>query len=441
MSTCFQILTLACSLVGASYAIAQRPSFGRGDSEQRSDRGDRGRGDSGGRDSGGRGGFDPSGFLSRMDRDGDGNLGPDEQGGPIGSMLQRLESIDPQIKPGTSIPIERITKAFEQMRSGRSGSDRGDDSDSDRFSRDSRSSSGRGDDDNSSLLTPLVPGFGMDMPVALVPGFGPAAEMPLLPLVEEDRRQAREVLDRYDRNKDGHIDLEETKQGRFWGTPMDFDRNSDGKLSAEELTTRHAVRRTREQNERSDRNRDDKARDPDKEREPVKVDFNGRQSYRVYAAASPEGLPQFFSDRDLNSDGQISMSEYTSDWTESRVLEFYAWDQNKDGVIMTSEVQAGVNRGLVASDAPTGTAPKSAASSTGMTADSNATATGDQPSDKMIAYARKIIQRYDQNNDGILIPSEWAKMLISPEGADADGDGRITVMEYAGFWEAKRTKK
>lgn len=339
-------------------------------------------------------------------------------------MIRRLESIDPKIKAGQSIPLSRVTEAFDKMRG--QGGDRGRDDDRNRSSN----------DDESDMLELLVPGFGIDEPVIGVPGFGPAGEISLVPVEDEDREKAAEVLRRYDRNRDGQLDEGELKRGTFWGNPLDFDRNKDRKLSADELATRQSVRRNREEAQKSASNNDrDRRRGRDDSDEPVLEDFEGRRSYRVYAAPSAEGLPRFFNERDLNADGQVSMSEYTSDWTSSRIAEFYSWDGNGDGVITTAEAQSGSNRGLIASTAPRGVRPETNKPRTsGSSADTGPV----EPSEKMIAYARNIIQRYDKDEDGALIETEWKSMLLSPAAADADGDGRLTVMEYAGYWEAKR---
>ncbi|WP_198953720.1 hypothetical protein [Rhodopirellula sp. MGV] len=58
--------------------------------------------------------------------------------------------------------------------------------------------------------------------------------------------------------------------------------------------------------------------------------------------------------------------------------------------------------------------------------------------DKMIAYAERIIGRYDSNNDKQLVKSEYEKMLMSPVAADANRDGIITVKEYALWMQSRR---
>lgn len=404
--------------------------------------GERGGGDrgGGGGDRGGRGGpgggFDPASMLQRLDRNGNGTLDPDEQEGPAGFLIRRLEATDSSIKAGTPIPLSKFSSAFEKMRQEREG---GGDSRGDSDRRSSR-------DTDDMELEMLVPGFGLEAEPVLVPGFGPAAEMMSTPTTEEDRKSAREVLSRYDRDKDGQLGKDEISS-RFWGNPMDFDRNGDGKLSEMELATRQAVRRGNEEERRDDR-RDDRRRGDDDDREIVEVDFGGRKSYRVQGPSMAEGMPSFFAQRDLNRDGQVSMNEYTSDWTPARVEEYYRWDQNQDGVITQTEVRQGVNDGAVATDAPTGrAAPGSSAtarsassgSSSGRSSNSPA-ADGPPPTEKELKYAATIIGRYDGNKDGALTATEWKSMLLSPAGADFNGDGRVTIQEYAQHM-ANRSKR
>lgn len=59
---------------------------------------------------------------------------------------------------------------------------------------------------------------------------------------------------------------------------------------------------------------------------------------------------------------------------------------------------------------------------------------------KMVSYAKRIISRYDKNDDSVLTPNEYGSMLISPVTADTDGNGKITVREYAVYME-KRSRR
>ncbi|MEM6777352.1 MAG: EF-hand domain-containing protein [Planctomycetota bacterium] len=402
------------------------------------------RGGDGGRPSGG---FDPSSFLSRLDRNGDGILNPDEQEGPANFLIQRLQSIDPKIQAGANIPLKRITSAFEEMRGGRGDGDR---RDGDRRDDSDRSRSSSSSSDALDEVEPLVPGFGLDELAPLVPGFGPSAELLSISPSESDRQRARELLGRYDRDKDGQIDAKEVSGGRFRGNPMEYDRNRDGKLSETELAIRYAIREATEGDSDDDRGRNDRRRSTrDSGSEIPPVDFGGRRSYRVTERESPEGLPRFAQDRDLNGDGQIAMSEYTSDWNDSRVEEFYRWDVNADGVITLAEIRSGVNRGISVSDAPAGVAPSGSTMVSSRSAPASSTVSSKpkpkpselpEPSDRMITYAERILGRYDTNGDGAVTASEWEAMPLSPAGADYDGDGRVTVREWAISMELRRKR-
>jgi hypothetical protein len=50
---------------------------------------------------------------------------------------------------------------------------------------------------------------------------------------------------------------------------------------------------------------------------------------------------------------------------------------------------------------------------------------------RYLEYYRKLIGKYDKNGDSQLGPDEWVSMSRDPRGADADGNQRISVEEYA----------
>ena len=64
----------------------------------------------------------------------------------------------------------------------------------------------------------------------------------------------------------------------------------------------------------------------------------------------------------------------------------------------------------------------------------------DQIDPKLVNYAKRLVSRYDTNGDARLTPAEYDKMLMSPAAADIDGDGAITVEEYA-IWMRSRSKR
>jgi hypothetical protein len=52
----------------------------------------------------------------------------------------------------------------------------------------------------------------------------------------------------------------------------------------------------------------------------------------------PKGLPDWFVQKDVHHNGQITMAEYTTNWTAEKVKEFNHYDLNGDGIITAAEV-------------------------------------------------------------------------------------------------------
>ena len=463
MSTTRILSVLALSLLLATTLTAQPP--GRGGGDRGGDRGGFGGrgggppgGGFGGRGGGGpggsfggrgggapgggfssrgsfgsRGGGDPSAFLSRLDANGNGIIDPDEQQGPAQFIIARMAQSDPSIKAGQPVPLKKITDAFAAMRGQRdSGSPQG-----------GSSSSSAADE----ALMPelLVPGFGEEVEPVPLMGFGATAEMLAVEVTPEDERESAERMRRYDRNRDGFLTKDELSS-RFAGNPMDFDRNRDGKLSVSELAVRYARRRTGEEEARKQETRR-QTREQAKEVEIPDV-FNGRRSYRATSSRSlPEGLPGFFTDKDANGDGQVSMAEYASEWNDDVIAEFFDSDFNRDGVITADEALRKVENGgasqqtaMASKSASSSSSSTVASSSSSSSSSTSAPASGGSIDDKYLKVGQRIVGRYDKNEDGALTASEWEKMLMSPAAADADRDGRITAEEYA-LWMQSRQKK
>ncbi len=51
----------------------------------------------------------------------------------------------------------------------------------------------------------------------------------------------------------------------------------------------------------------------------------------------PKGLPDWFIERDVNMDGQVSMREFADEWTDEKVGQFLRYDRNNDGFITVEE--------------------------------------------------------------------------------------------------------
>ena len=452
----YQVTPVACGLLvcwlAASlgpHALAQPPREGSsgemrggwsrgGDSDGGRDRGGRSEGGWGGdrggdRGGGERGGFNPADMLKRFDRNGNNMIDPEEAQGPAQFFLQRLAQNNPEIDLSKPVPIDKLVGEMDRMRGG-SGSSRGGDVES----------------QESKLPELLVPDFSLKTTPEPLPGFGASSSVFNVKVEDRDTKEAEDRMGRYDTNKDGLLDADELKRGRWSDDPLQYDRNRDGKLSKSELAVRYAQRRVAEQaTQQKDQSQRNDSRSwrggdsrgwsrsenrPEEAKEPVSR-FGDAKSYRSTAAASSKvsGLPDFFARSDVNGDGQVTMNEFSSSWNAETLAEFQKWDLNGDGVILPSECIAALAAGARVSGMTAGSAanaPTDASASKASTASSSARSA---PGGPELEWAKRQIGKYDSNGDGQLTANEWKAMLVDPTPADTNGDGVITAEEYAAF--------
>jgi len=64
-----------------------------------------------------------------------------------------------------------------------------------------------------------------------------------------------------------------------------------------------------------------------------------RRFYRALTPLErlPEGLPEWFARKDTDADGQVSMAEFATSWTQEAAAEFAKHDLNNDGMITPAE--------------------------------------------------------------------------------------------------------
>ncbi len=248
---------------------------------------------------------------------------------------------------------------------------------------------------------------------------------------------------------------------RFSDDPMQFDRNRDGKLTASELAVRYANRRVEEQDRQAARGGGDqrsrggwtpgngwtRGDSSDDKKEEEKSRFGDVKSYRMSSAEekanSVKGLPDFFARSDADADGQVLMSEFSSTWNSETLNEFLKWDLNSDGIITARECLAALEGGarVSGSTSSSSTASSSSSAEDSKSSGSSAAAGGGGTPDALtMEWAQRQIAKYDKNNDNQLTAKEWESMFVDPSGADVNGDGIITVEEYAAF-RAKGTSK
>lgn len=107
------------------------------------------------------------------------------------------------------------------------------------------------------------------------------------------------VLGRFDKNRNGRLEKDETVSLGFPPGKIDIDR--DGEISREEL---HAY----------------------------------LLELQEEIGDLGEGLPGWFFELDENRDEQIAMAEFATEWTAEKIAEFTSYDGNGDGLLTASEV-------------------------------------------------------------------------------------------------------
>ena len=316
--------------------------------------------------------------LERLDINQNGQIDPSEITPQARPYIERITTNQSKSWKEKEISIERLTDIARRYYYGKNGG----------FGRELRP-------EGESSIQP----FGPDEDEPLVPDFGLAKIK--YPYIKADLDLAKQVMGSYDRNRDGFIDRREADQARKWThrNPFDDDLNKDDRISVMELTQRYARRRLIEgmsQELAQKRERVGTAvrpayRKPDPNRgssssrtsrsgssylagslvsrfdknrngrlEMIEslnlglpngeVDLNqdgnlSRDELTAYlmreqeeAGELIEGLPEWFYVLDRNRDQQVSMGEYTKEWTESKLKEFTKWDRNGDGLVTVAEV-------------------------------------------------------------------------------------------------------
>ncbi|MCM2372680.1 proprotein convertase P-domain-containing protein [Aporhodopirellula aestuarii] len=107
------------------------------------------------------------------------------------------------------------------------------------------------------------------------------------------------IMGRFDLNRNGKLEREESARLGMPVAEMDLDRN--GEISREELH-QHL--------------------------EQVQEEVGGLN----------EGIPGWFYERDIDRDNQVSLAEFAPEPTPETIAEFVSWDANDDGLITTAEL-------------------------------------------------------------------------------------------------------
>ena len=186
---------------------------------------------------------------------------------------------------------------------------------------------------------PLVPGFGIEQEEPVVLAFGQREAEEASSAGggasgggggsegqgnSRAEGMVRMLLGRFDHNRNGVLEKDEWKN--IPGEPWKLDRNRDGKLDKQEIIARFSPGW-------------DGGVSGDSEDDSRRSYDPNRKSWRFLSAAErlPEGLPDWFAERDGNADGQVTMAEYSSYWSDGKAREYLKFDLNDDGVITPRE--------------------------------------------------------------------------------------------------------
>jgi Ca2+-binding EF-hand superfamily protein len=154
-----------------------------------------------------------------------------------------------------------------------------------------------------------------------------------------------EMLARMDRNGDGALEPEEVdERGQRMFERFGLDPSATVRL--DEIRQRFERRgqdgsggEAASDKEKSDKEKSDsKASDQARRISGAEL-FKGRKSFRPLASVLPKNLPSWWKDKDDNSDGQVSVSEFMTGRSDNTMREFFKYDVNGDGVITAHEAE------------------------------------------------------------------------------------------------------
>lgn len=127
----------------------------------------------------------------------------------------------------------------------------------------------------------------------------------------------------YDKNKNGQLEKDEIEKMRK-KPDMKADENKDKQISKSELLNSYLEKAGVKTGSGKSEKKSDKRSGSRKESS---------------SSSNANARPQLTS-KDKNKNGQIEMAEFASEWTLSKVEEFYEKDKNRDGIITASEWNA-----------------------------------------------------------------------------------------------------
>ena len=147
---------------------------------------------------------------------------------------------------------------------------------------------------------------------------------------------AKSLVKQYDKDKDSRLSKAEWKAKLI--LHADADQNKDGYVTEEEyadaLQADNDKKKSASSSPRTTRTASPRTSTGSRARSASRSKYssNGKSSRKSGAGD--------FSKLDKDSDNQVQMHEYSSDWDDKKVKEYYAYDTNRDGVITSAEWKA-----------------------------------------------------------------------------------------------------
>jgi Ca2+-binding EF-hand superfamily protein len=176
-------------------------------------------------------------------------------------------------------------------------------------------------------------------PATATPAAAPtASSFGTVPESERIRKFASDTLKKHDADGNGILEGEELKD---LGTSRNADKDGDGKITHNELvalyTPTTASTSTSTVSPAATKPAAESKPSSDSSAKSLIVNTS-RKSYRF--KSTKERINSWkFSSKDANGDGQVSMSEYSSSWSDRTASEFQRYDKDNDGMITVEEAK------------------------------------------------------------------------------------------------------